>query len=66
MSLNPCVSENITDCATSDEVTEFYADNPKLQFLFVDKYFDIKAFDVLFSSYINTINYVSVDPAYLS
>ena len=44
----------------------FYAANPKLQFMFVDKYFDINDYEALFSSYINTVNYISVDPAYLS
>jgi hypothetical protein len=34
--------------------------------MFVDKFFDIHDYDALFSSYINTINYVSIDPAYLS
>jgi len=28
--LNSCVSKKKGDCATVDEVTAFYADNPKL------------------------------------
>jgi hypothetical protein len=34
--------------------------------MFVDKYFDINQYDALFSSYINKVNYVSIDPAYTS
>jgi hypothetical protein len=53
-------------CATYDEVTAFYSANPKLQFMFLDHYYDFNDYEVLFQSYINTVNYVSVDPAYLS
>ena len=34
--------------------------------MFRDKYFNITDYDYLFDSYTNTVNYVSVDPAYLS
>jgi hypothetical protein len=66
VSLYPCVSVKKGDCASDKEVLAFYADNPKLQFMFVDKYFDINQYDALFSSYINKVNYVSIDPAYTS
>ncbi len=34
--------------------------------MYIDKYFNITEYEFLFSSYINTQNYVSVDSAYLS
>ena len=34
--------------------------------MFVDHYFDFNDFEILFDSYTNTVNYVSVDQAYLS
>ena len=34
--------------------------------MFVDHYYDFNDFEILFASYTNTVNYVSVDPAYLS
>lgn len=66
VSLYPCVGVKKGDCATDKEVAAFYAVNSKMQFMFVDKYFDVSKYDALLSSYINKINYVSVDPAYLS
>ena len=62
----PCVSVKKGDCATDKEVAAFYAANPKLQFMFVEKYFDIDKYEALYSSYINKVNYVSIDQAYLS
>ena len=62
--MTPCLSD--VGCATSEEVKAFYKANPKLQFMFVDHYFDFNDFEILFDSYTNTVNYVSVDPAYLS
>ena len=53
-------------CATDKEVTAFYAANPNLQFMFVDKYTNFSDTDVIYDSFINTVNYVSVDPSYLS
>ena len=66
MSLNPCVSEKKGVCATDKEVAAFYAANPNLQFMFVDKYTNFSDTDVIYDSFINTVNYVSVDPSYLS
>jgi hypothetical protein len=53
-------------CATNDEVTAFYKANPKFQFMFHDNNYDFNDYEVLFESYINTVNYVTIDPSYLS
>ena len=61
VSLAPCLSDVIGECATKDEVTAFYEANPTLQFMFLDHYYDFNDYEILFQSYVNTINYVSVD-----
>jgi hypothetical protein len=53
-------------CATNDEVTAFYKANPKFHFMFLDNNYDFNDYEVLFESYINTVNYLSIDPSYLS
>ena len=50
----PCVSKVKGFCAAEDKVTAFYEANPKLQFMFIDKYFNITDYEALFSAYINT------------
>ena len=65
MTLSPCVSKVKGACATKEEATAFYEANSKLQFMYVDKFFNINDYDFIFDKYINSINYVSIDPAYL-
>lgn len=64
--MKPCFSDVEGVCGTKDEVKAFYAANPSLQFMFRDHFYNFNDYEGMFDSYINTVNYVSVDPAYLS
>lgn len=64
--MTPCLSKVEGECAPDEEVSAFYEANPKLQFMFLDNYYDFDDYKILFGSFINNVNYVSVDPAYLS
>ena len=66
VNLTPCSSKDKDSCASNDEVKAFYNANPNMQFMFRDHYYNFDDYEVLLESYINSVNYVAVDPAYLS
>ncbi|MBM3456719.1 MAG: hypothetical protein FJX80_16570 [Bacteroidetes bacterium] len=48
-------------CARQEDVENFYKNNERLNFMFMDQYTDFKDVNQVFKKFVNTANYVLVD-----